>query len=353
MLKMNYGNRVIVIPGTALEPLKRADAKMLRALLILASAQNADPLDLGAEYGLSRNAMETAMAFWQGAGVLENTEEETTQELAPAVPVPKTGSPETVIMEDGRKVKIIHSDFPVFSQEELNEILKSEDKRQLVEEGQQAFGRVFNIQEVSEILGLSDYLGYDGECVLSLVAFGAGQKPKSVHNVVKMAYQFYDDGIRDADALHDRLLRIEQSKSLIWQFRKMLGTGERQLSTEEQKAFDRWTTEYQYGMDEISLAFDISVKNTSGASIPYMETVLGAWAKEGLRGKEQIQEYLDKHKRGRKAQSAGTAYRNPGRSGRAIQPSGDSSFDPEEFLNDAINRSRNERKRSQDSKKEG
>ena len=71
MFKINYGDKVINVPGSAMDAIKRADAKTLRALLIFASHPGEEAFELCSEYGLTRAAMENAQSFWQGAGVLD------------------------------------------------------------------------------------------------------------------------------------------------------------------------------------------------------------------------------------------------------------------------------------------
>ncbi len=362
MFKINYGDKVINVPGSAMDAIKRADAKTLRALLIFSSHPDEEAFDVCSEYGLTRAAMENAQSFWQGAGVLdlvddaEPSEEENTGDKREAeAPFRHKDPPEIpgdeMTAPDGRRIKLVHADFPIYSSDEITKFLQeNEEKKQLIMACEQELKKTFSAHEVSIIIGLSDYLNLDDEFIFSLVTFVAGSGKKSltsVKMVSNLAYQFVDEGINTPEALHEKLLAIEKAKRIEEEIRQLYGIGARSLTEKEKSFLEKWVNEYKYGMDQIKLAFEENVNSTGNASFPYTDAILKSWFESALQTPEEIRGRIDSDRSAKTRMKTEKTAQQPARTktARGVQPSDGSSFDSEDFLTKAIQKGRNERKR--------
>ena len=70
-VRFHYGDGVLNLPSDVLGVVSRADEDALRVLLHLAAGGNPTREKLAQLCGCSAAAVDTALAFWRGAGVLE------------------------------------------------------------------------------------------------------------------------------------------------------------------------------------------------------------------------------------------------------------------------------------------
>ena len=83
--------------------------------------------------------------------------------------------------------------------------------------------------------------------------------------------------------------------------------------------FATWTETYCYGIDVITLAYDITVDNTRKPVPKYTNAILERWYTEGLKTADEIRRYLDRQS--------------------AEKTAVGKSYDAEEFFNAALARS--------------
>ena len=69
-LCVNYGNQVVVLPGAVTSALSGAKKTDIIVLINLLSDTNAQISELAEKCSVSEDAVEKAIAFWRGAGIL-------------------------------------------------------------------------------------------------------------------------------------------------------------------------------------------------------------------------------------------------------------------------------------------
>ena len=330
MYKLIFKTGVINLPKEVLEAVGRADAKTLSVLLAVAAHPEKSADSLAGELGMSRNAFEKAVAFWQGAGIL-NEEEKNGAETEKRALSGASGSAPTVIRSS--------SSLPVYSSEEIAQILTDrEDVSLVVKECQNIYQKAFSSYDINVIVALMTYLDLDGEYVLSLAASCAlSSKSKGLRYLQTMAVQYYDEGIRTPQQLHETLRRREALKGVEGQIRVMFGIGTRSLTKKETEMITTWTEGYGYGIDMIRKAYEIGVNASGVASFPYTNAILKRWYEEGYRTPEEV----DRQAAAKPAEAAPKPVASRGRNGRKVsqQLEGESSFELDDFLTAAIQRS--------------
>ena len=101
--------------------------------------------------------------------------------------------------------------------------------------------------------------------------------------------------------------------------KKIFGAGARKFSAKEKKCVETWISTYNFGLDIIERAYDITISATSKPSIPYAHAILERWFNEGIKSVEQIDALIAQ---------------------REIDKAGEgSSFNIDEFFNAALDRS--------------
>ena len=320
---LNYGQDVLVLPARPLlERAKKATKTDLYLLFVLASDHRlrahyeAEADRAAAEVGVARSDLDRALSFWQGAGVIDVEEAEESAPQAPAKPPRKADPPAT-------EHKLMREDvLPHYTTEQVTDLLNSRaEAKALNDAAQQTFGKMFTTMETTILLGMMDYLALENEYILTLLAWCAGKGKKSLRYVEKMAIGLYDAGIRDTEALNHHLRHRDETDVLVAELRKLFGVGGRTLTTKEKAAFGRWIDEYHYGINIITSANEMTVDDITTPSIPYTDSILSRWHSEGLDTLEKIE--------------ADAAARSKGKN----ENSRASSFDADEFFEDALRRS--------------
>ena len=329
MYKLTYKNGVINVPKEAMEASGRADVKTLRVLLAIAAEPGADSARIANILDMNVSTVEKAVAFWQGAGILESDQDSET-EAKISGPI-DTGVPKPTIV-------LSRTALPAYTAEEMAAILSHRDDiSQVIKECQNVYQKVLSRHEINVILALMDYLELDGEYVLSLAAFCAMTGDKNLRKLQALAVQFTEEGISTPQQLHETLRRIELADSLEGEIRKLFGIGGRSFTKKEQEMIIRWSEEYGFGKDEIKKAFEQGVNSTGSASLFYTDAILKRWYEEGIRTPEAIDAEISNQQKPASPQSAPTQGRRKKPATQQLE--GESSFNPDDFLDAALMRS--------------
>ena len=244
-----YGTRVSVLPHAVCAHIDKATKKDIRILLELAANVGADSATLASAAGVSVSELEASLAFWRGTGVLTAD-----GEAAQVAPVAAEASTVRVVADKG---------LPDYSMDELSEVLsRRTELAQLVNDAQQAFGKVFNTAEIAIIAGLVDYLGLDEEYVLLLLTHCRNMEKKSLRYVEKMAITLHDEGIHDAADLEQKLHNIEIMAKASGKVRAMYGINTRALTSKEKTMIEKWICVMHYDEDMLRRAYEITVDST-------------------------------------------------------------------------------------------
>lgn len=308
----NYGKGVAVIPAAVTERIDKASKKDIKLLLYIAEDNSRSAEELMLLTGMKSEEIESSVAFWRGAGIIDAAES-----VTPEKKEDKKGASETPKKE--RKLKSEDS-LPRYGTDELNSLLeKREEYRFLITECQQLFGKIFNPAEINIVIALGDYLGLDCEYILVLFAHLGKQEHKSVRSAERLAHRFLDEGITDAETLSERLRFLEAAEETERKVRSAFGINSRALTKKEKALIEKWLSKYHFGFEMIEKAYELTVDSTGKASIPYAGAILDRWFSEGIKSVDDVEKNIEEHKKSASAEGG--------------------SFDTEEFLEAAFKRS--------------
>jgi DnaD/phage-associated family protein len=296
-LCFTYGNDALMLPVQVVQHVDKANKKDIKVLLTLAAEPMAR-VDLATgcrivaeRLALSEREVDAAIAFWRGAGVISALDEgDVAAAAAPVTPEPQQQTTEPRVIADGG--------LPAYSSTELSGLLeRRRELASLVDECQRVFGKIFNTREVSQIAGMVDYLGFEGDYILSLLSHCVRMEKKSLRYAEKMALSLHDEGITECAVLEERLQRIELMASSMGKIRAMFGLASRALTAKEKSMVERWVCQMQYGDDVLRLAYETTVNAINKPSIPYANTILERWYAEGYRTMADVEKALAEYRR--------------------------------------------------------
>ena len=261
------------------------DLKILIALLMAADENgtvDAD-VDLGDLLGLEKPEVDASLKFWRGAGLVGHAKGESKR---------KKESPATEPQRAHRGGAVEHRGVAPYQTEELASLLeKKQALADFVTECQRVLGKTVNVYDTGLLVGLVDQFGFEEEAVLAILAYAVRIGKATVRYAEKIALGFYDEGRTSAAEVYERIRMMERSAEIISQIRTLFGMGSRDLSTTEKKLFGAWTQKMGYGIDEIRLAYDITIDAIHTPAPKYTNSILEKWYAEGLHTAHDIEEF--------------------------------------------------------------
>lgn len=321
-IKFNYNNRVLVLPDAVASITGKATKRDLQVLLRIASDRvpmNGEEVDISAlaeEFNCKKADIESALCFWTEAGIISEGGNADSTERAARLEQHKIIKPQAAP--------------PRYTTEEIAAVLEGRnDLPGIIDECQNAFGKVFNSHEVRVVISLLDYLGVDSDYLLVLLNYCRRIGKPSIHYVEKMAYEMYNDGVDSAKELEMRLAAKEHAASLEGKIRKMFGIKERALTTKEMQFIAKWASEFHYSVPVIKHAYEITINSIKEPSLPYTNAILEKWNSLGFKTLEDVEKY--ESEKAARSEAKGNAKVGLG-----------NSFDTDEFFEAALRRSLDE-----------
>lgn len=285
------------LPERLDEILGNADENDLRILVALMMAADEDgtvetEFDIGECLGLEKSEVDASLKFWRGAGMIGSAREDS-----------KKIKPEKKIQSAHRGGALERHSVADYASTELADLLeKRSSLAQFVSEAQRVLGKTITYHETSIIVGLVDQLGFDEEAVLSILAYVVRLGKKTVRYAEKVAIGLFDEGITSTEDVVARIHHIEESAKTVSKIRNLFGMGARELTATEKKLFSAWIEKLGYGLDEIRLAYDITVDAIHTPAPKYVNSILERWYAEGLHTAADI-EAFEEAKKGEKSKT--------------------------------------------------
>jgi len=307
-----WGEDVISLPkDNLLKVLSDAGESELRTLICLASER-----DFRSEEGFTKlcelldctqSSLRRDLKFWENAGVICLTDGEELSDVnemqssvgtaAVTANVPMAAQSEPGTAAEKKRPRFLQSQvLPEYSEKDCSEIIKaSGDLSSVIDTCQQLVGKMFRLADVSIIVGMYDHAGLDSAYIVTLFAWYVGKAGDrfSMRGIEKMSLDLIDSGIDTVDALNEYIRKQDMRKDGITKLRGMLSIGERDLTPKEEETFKRWFDEWDFSMEIVSRAWEVTVDQTGNAPLAYINKVLKNWYDSNLHTLEEIDSVID------------------------------------------------------------
>lgn len=281
---------------------------------------------LADDLGLARSDLDKALGFLMGAGILRREGARGRKKAAPKKDEAEKKAP--------RRAEV--SELPKYTTEELATILAHRrELTLLIDEAQNAIGKIFNQTEIRQLVAISEGLGLDGEYILLLLAYCRKQEKNNLRYAEKLAVSFFDAGITTADALTEHLHALELADTAEGQIKRLFGFS-RSLTGKEKGFLADWTSKYGFGAEMIEKGYEVAADSTANPTLAYLHSILTRWHEEGIKTPEDV----DRDREARKAAAEGKRPKTA-----TGQPTAKAtSFDVDDFFAAAIGRGYGEKK---------
>ncbi|MBQ6263524.1 MAG: DnaD domain protein [Clostridia bacterium] len=321
----NYENSVAVIPARVIECLNDATGNDMAVLIAaLRDGTGFDPDAVCRELGITKKTLDSALSFWEKNGILTV---EGTKGSGRSVPLGKKNrkaDPEVSVKSSDPRPQ--RTEVPPLTTEEAARFLEGNKKaRLLIKDIEKSFGKILSRAEVNTVIGLIDHLSLSPEYIMLLVAHAKEREKNSVRYVEKLAIDLFDNGITSYSALVEEMTAVEAAESFEGVVRKIFGLGKRALTKKEKTMIKAWCSDWGYGEDMVTEAYEITVNSTNEPSLPYANAILEKWHSLGFKTVDEARAYQKEHSAGTKKNKAGSKSA--------------SSFDTDDFFEAALKRS--------------
>lgn len=140
--------------------------------------------------------------------------------------------------------------------------------------------------DVKLITALYTQYGLSPEYIVTLAAYLAEKSTKlTARKIVNEGIKLQGTGCDTVEALESYIHNKTAESDTDWEFRRIFGIYNRNLSASEKSYFKKWSEEYGFSVTIVSEAYDKAIMNTQNGKhyLQYMDTVLTAWHKAGCK----------------------------------------------------------------------
>ena len=245
----------IAVPQLVFSKLGMANEANVRVALYLLATNITDPATIAKNLNLrSKQTAESALAFWAGAGLLEQVVEDVQPESA--APPPMTW----------QEIAAASRTDPMIAA--------------IIECAQQSYGRQLGHSEMQKLVALYTHEGYHPEVMLLCIVYLAGKNKRTLsalsHELKAWQAEGVNDG-EDADHYLQKLAAREQHEAFVCQLLKIDAES---LTLGARKAVARWYENYGFNNDMVTEA---AVQAGSKKDVWYLNGILKSWQAKGLR----------------------------------------------------------------------
>lgn len=323
-------NSVFAVPSSVVDRyIKLAGAGALKLLLFLMrhGGESFTDEQLKDALGFRREGeLEDAALFWVQRGIIryDNTSlAAAAEELPEQQTLPEMEEASTKSAASVRAVT--DSSAAIYTAADIADRINTDKAiSYLFKEAQTLYGRLLKQPESRTILMLVDHYGLPPEVAAMLLRYCFKIGKTSSGYVQTVAQSWSDDGIRTVAEADERLSKLEHRFAAEEKLR-----AEMHLTTKfspKQLTFIKvWTEDWDFSVDMIMHAYDITLDNTGGMNFSYTNKILENWRAAGIRTKEAA----DEENKSRKT----SAKKQPSESS--------SSINVDEFMQDVMSKYRN------------
>lgn len=257
---------LIILPKEILNKLKTASAEELKTLIYYFAEPETSVSDAARETGLTVAQVESAVAFWRGAGIFTEAE------------APK---------------KQVASDTSAYRNYDSATIADAIEKNTefalLCRVAGDNLQKQLTKNDYSSLFYLYDFVRIPAPVICGIIEDCCANEKKSLQYIFKKAVSLYEDGIDTYDKFEAYLVRRASINSHIGKLRKLMGMGDRALTAKEKKLFDCWFGDWQFPFETVQLAYEKTIDATGKLSTTYMNAILRRWHESGFETPEDIQ----------------------------------------------------------------
>ncbi len=266
----------VFVPASVVDSnLKLASHTQLKVLLVflrnMTSGNNSEE-NISSFLNLPLSEVNDALEFWAQAGILVSTANPQKPETN------KTSKPKTVKSVSVKPTR-----------EEVAEVALSDPKLSfLLGEAEMKLARGLRSNELQTFAWL--YLDYqmDVSLILMLVEYAVSEGKATVSFIEKTALAWIDAGVTTLAQAEEQIEERNRKKTAWNIVRSAFGIDPRLPSDKELEYSDKWVCKWKFSREMLKEAYNRCIDQKAKISMPYINSILEKWFKEGITSLTEI-----------------------------------------------------------------
>ncbi len=262
----NRDNAYFLIPALLVDRyINIASHIQLKVILWLLknSEKTTDDTELSRYLDISVKELNDAILFWEKEGVLV-----------------KHG--ERLSLNVGRIT--LTDTAPNYSGEVIAQRIKDDKKLSfLLEKSEQIFSKLLSSNDIATLFSLYEWRGIAPDVILMVIEYCVSNGKKGMRYIEKTAISWFEEGIDSLEKAENKIKDLQYKKTLEAKIVSIIGAGGRALTESEKKNIFTWTTDYNFDLDIIKRAYELTIEKSGKYGVSYMNTILRAWNEKGYK----------------------------------------------------------------------
>ena len=319
---LNYRvDRIRVIGSAAFAEASKEELRALLSLIELDGKIESEG-ELAEAAKISTARCKAALAFWEESGV--------------------------ICIDDGRPLiieefeeRVLRAEITEVPAKQVADSIRNECLASMIDECAMLMKQAcLPDTEVKILTGLCTQYALDPAFIATLAAHLAAQGKLTIHRLRDEAIKLQSKGCDTVESLEIYITTSETSSGVEWEFRRVLGIYNRNLSPSERAFFKKWSEDFGYSVNVVGEAYDIAVLNTKTGrgDLRYMDTILTAWHEAGCKTVNECRAHSESERAKRLAEQSARVGAK-GRSKSTPEAPRYGNFDINEAFNNAVARS--------------
>lgn len=161
----------------------------------------------------------------------------------------------------------------------------------LMQAAEGIMGRPITSQERNTLLQICTVMNMPADIVVMVMQYCIEIGNCSMYKVEKICAEWANAGITTHERAEEKLKLLSEQNSVEQNVARCLKITGRPLSKNEAKYAHVWVEDWGFKYDMISEAYEITIAQTKGLSLPYLNKVLENWSRTGIRTPEEIKKW--------------------------------------------------------------
>ena len=266
------------VPGEIVDShLKLAGALQLRVILYcLRHTYDAEvnPALMAELFAVSEEDINDALMFWAELGFIECE-----------------GPVFTPSVSESKAKKVAPPKPPRPDRKEVaRRGMESPEIAFLLNEAQQKFGRMLKQSESSVLVWIYDDLGLDASIILMILQHAVQAEKVNITYIERVARDWAENGIDTIAAAEQRIVELNNNRSVWNKMRRAFGLDSRSPSATEATLAVSSVIEWKMEDALLKRAYDACVDSCGKYNVKYIKKVLTEWHKQGISTVQQLEQ---------------------------------------------------------------
>lgn len=279
MFTNNSVDGVFLMPKDVLKYINNAKKTELRLIMyIFAKGSNFTVEDAAHDLSETPEMINSALAFWRGAGLIAESEDKMTAKKSEKKPVVSSD-----VKEESYSVLDV-----------ANATMNNDEFRQIIKFVESTLGDLPNASKQAQLYYLYENLGMQPDVIMGIIAHCAAAGKTQMSYIKKTAEGIHNDGVETYKELECYFAAKEESKNFETSVKRIIGAGERAFTKSEKILVEKWEKEWNVTEELLSVAYERTISLISKPSLPYMSKILEGWHNEGIKTAQEAEALLEK-----------------------------------------------------------